>query len=188
MGAGIPQTAPKPPKNAGLVKISKPLTNTAALNDTKLKFSGTLDNCTGFEAIPTKFGTPITSGKIKLTIEIPPGSVCGGLTPGFPVKSSLSITWNAINPKNNEPAKVYSEKTTMASYVESSGNPITIDMSSQAFGPKSKTPGFMDKHADVRFVIDELPAAIAPQCATKDGVKELHFTGVNGPSTLAVLP
>ena len=76
----------------------------------------------------------------------------------------------------------------MASYVESNADPITVDMSSQAFGPKSKTPGFMDKHADLRFVIDEVPAAIAPQCAIKDGVKELQFTGVNGPSTLSVLP
>jgi hypothetical protein len=188
MGAGIPQTAPKPPSNSGLVAIAKGLTNTPAAKNTALEFSGTLDNCTGFEGIPTKFGTPITSGDIDVTIVIPPGSVCGGLTPGFPVKSSVSITWNAINPNNNKPQKAYTENTTVASYVESNTNPITIDMSSQAFGPKSKTPGFMDKHADLRFVIDEVPAAIAPQCATPDGVKQLHFTGVNGPSTLVVLP
>jgi hypothetical protein len=186
MGAGIPQTPPKPPKNSGLVKISKGLTNTPAVKDTKLTVSGTLDGCTGFDSIPTKYGTPITSGAVKLTLEISPGSTCAGLTSGFPVKSSLSITWNAINPAKNKAAKVYSEKTTLASYMSIVGTNIEVDISSQAFGPKSKTPGFQTKHADMVFNIDESTAAIATPCGTTDGVKALHFTAVNGPSTLTV--
>jgi len=188
MGAGIPQTPPKPNKNIGTVKISKGLLTTPAVKDTKLTVSGTLENCTGFESIPTKYGTPITSGSIKLTLEIPPGSTCSGLTSGFPVKSSLSIKWNAINPKNNKPAKVFSEKTTLASYAQAGTDPLTIDVSSQAFGPKSKTPGFMTKHADMHFVMDQTAADLATQCnqAKDKGIALLNFTGVRGPSTLEV--
>src|SRR5262249_41236874 len=45
MGDGIPQIAPKPPKNAGLDKMSKGLLPAPAAKDTKHKLTGTLENC-----------------------------------------------------------------------------------------------------------------------------------------------
>jgi hypothetical protein len=186
MGAGVPQTPPKPPKNLGLVKISKGLLAAPSAKDTQLKVSGTLDNCTGFESIPTKYGTPITSGSMKVTLEIPPGSTCSGLTAGFPLKSSVKISWNAINPKNNKPTKVFSEKTTLASYAQAGTDPLTIDVSSQAFGPKSKTPGFMTMHADMHFVMDQTLSDLTTACASSHGIAVLNFTGVRGASTLEV--
>ncbi len=186
MGAGIPRP-PKPPKNAGLVKIGKGLTAVPAVKTTKLTFSGTLENCQNFPVVPGAAG-PITAGAFTLSLEIPPGSTCADLTAGFPVKSALSITWNTPDPaKPGKFKKVGTEKTTLASYLESSTDPIVLGAVSQDFGSKSKTPGFMTQHAVLSFTMDQTAAQIAAGCAEpKKGLTVLDFTGVNGPSTLEV--
>ena len=187
MGAGLPQTPPKPPTNAGLVKISKGLKTTPAVKNTTFTISGTLENCQNFPAVPGSAG-PITAGTFKLSLEVPPGSTCAGITAGFPVKSSLSITWKTPNPaKPGKLKKVGSEKTTLASYAEPGANPIVLGAVSQDFGPKSKTPGFMSKHAVLSLTMDQTAAQIAAGCADpKKGLRVLDFTGVNGPSTLEI--
>jgi hypothetical protein len=187
MGAGIPQPAPKPPKNAGLVKIAKGLTATPATGTTKLKISGTLENCQNFPAIPGASG-PITAGAFKLTLEIPPGSSCAGLAAGAPVKSVLSITWSTPDPVHpGRLRKVGSEKTTLANYGQPGTDPIVLDVASQDFGVTSKTPGFATSHAVLSMTMDQTAAAIAAACADpRKGLAVLNFTGVNGASTLEI--
>jgi len=131
---------------------------------------------------------PITGGAFRLTLQVPPGSTCAGITPGLPVKSSLSITWNTPDPAQpGRLKKVGSEKTTLASYTEPGLDPIVLGAVSQDFGPKSKTPGFATKHAVLSFTMDETAAAVAMGCSDpKKGLATLNFTGVNGPSTLEI--
>lgn len=181
MGAGIPRP-PKPPKNAGRVKIGKGLTATPASKTTKLTISGTLENCQNFPLVPGAAG-PITAGAFKLTLEVAPGSTCGGLTSGFPVKSALSITWSTPDPSKPGKLKtVGTEKTTLASYAEPSIDPIVIGAVSQDFGPKSKFP---TQHAVLSLTMDQTTAQIAAGCADpKKGLAALDFTGANGPSTI----
>jgi hypothetical protein len=188
MGAGLTQPAPKPPKNIGTVKISKGLMNTPAAKDTKFTLSGTLENCQNFPTVPKQAG-PIDSGSIKLSVEVASGSTCSGITGGFPVKSTLQLTFNAADPAHpGKFKKVSSEKTTLANYDEAQSNPVIVfGATSQAFGPKAKTPGFSTQHAEISFNIDQLPASLTAPCAdVKKGLQSLNFTGVNGPSTLTI--
>src|SRR5262249_55445219 len=142
MGAGLVQPPPKPPKNAGLVKINKGLMAAAAVKDTKFTVSGTLENCQNFPTVPKQAG-PIMNGSFKLSLEIPPGSTCSSLITGAVVKSSLSITWSTPDPlKPGKFKKVSSEKTTALSYEQPSSDPFTLNVTSADFGIKSKTPGF----------------------------------------------
>jgi len=187
LGAGIAQTPPKAPKNAGLVKIRKGLTSAPAVKNTNFTFTGTLENCQNFPAVPGAAG-PITAGTFRLTLAVPPGSTCAAITPGFPVKSSLSITWSTPNPaKPGKLEKVGSEKTTLASYSEPGIDPIVLGAVSQSFGPKSKVPGFATRHAVLSFTTDQTTAQIAMGCAdAKKGLAVLNFTGSNSPSTLEI--
>lgn len=187
MGAGIPQTLPKPPKKAGLVKITKGLTTTPASKTTKFKISGTLENCQNFPTVPDAAG-PITGGSFKLTLEVPPGSTCADISSGLPVKSSLSITWNT--PDLSKPGKfkkVGSEKTTLAGFAQPGADPIVLTATGQDFGTKSKVPGFVTRHAVLTMTMDQTAAEIAMGCADpKKGLAVLDFTGANGSSTLVI--
>jgi hypothetical protein len=187
MGAGIAQAPPKPAKNTGLVKIAKGLTATAAAKPTNFTLSGTLENCQNFPVVAGAAG-PITAGTFRLTLKVPPGSTCAGITTGFPLKSSLSIVWTTPDPKKPGKLKtVAREKTTLASYTEPGVDPIVLGAVSQDFGAKSKIPGFATRHAALSFTMDQTTAQIALGCGdAKKGLAVLNFTGVNGPSTLEI--
>jgi hypothetical protein len=109
IGAGLPQTPPKPPKNSGLVKISKGLTATPATGNTKWKFTGTIENCTNGPN-SAKTGTPVTGGSIQLQVELPPGSTCSNLVPGAPAKVTFTVKWTAISQSNGKPKVVGTDK------------------------------------------------------------------------------
>jgi hypothetical protein len=186
MGAGLPQASPKPTKNSGRLKISKGFTSSPASGTTRLTFTGTLENCLGFPSIPGAVG-PITGGSFRLTLQVPPGSTCAGLTAGFPLSTMLSINWTTPDPaKPGKFKKVAGDKTTLASYLEPSTNPIVIGVTSQDFGVKSKIPGFPAKHAVMTFAIDQNTSELSTGCADKHGLALLTFTGVNAPSVLVI--
>lgn len=186
LGAGIAQTPPKPPKNSGRVKISKGLTASAAVKDTKLTITGTIEHCQNFPAVPGAVG-PITGGTFRLTLEIPPGSTCASLAAGEPVKSSVSITWTTQDPaRPGKLRKVGSEKTSVDSYAEPVLDPITLGIATQDFGIKSKVPDFVAKHAVLSLATDQSAAEVALGCGATKGLAALTFTGVNGPSTLEI--
>lgn len=186
LGAGIAQTPPKLPKNAGRVKIAKGLGAAPSLKDTKLTITGTIENCQNFPAVPGAAG-PITGGSFRMTLEIPPGSTCAGLAAGEPVKSSLSITWTTPDPvRPGKLKKVASEKTAVDAYTEPGVAPITLGITTQDFGAKSKVPDFATKHAVLSLATDQSAAEIALGCGAKKGLAQLSFTGVNGPSTLEI--
>lgn len=186
MGAGLPQASPKPAKNSGRLKISKGFTSSPASGTTRLTFTGTLENCLGFPSIPGAVG-PITGGSFRLTLQVPPGSTCAGLTAGFPLSTMLSINWTTPDPaKPGKFKKVAGDKTTLASYLEPSTNPIVIGVTSQDFGVKSKIPGFPAKHALMTFAIDQNTSELSTGCADKHGLALLTFTGVNAPSVLVI--
>ncbi|MBY0278000.1 Ig domain-containing protein [Candidatus Binatia bacterium] len=186
LGAGIAQTPPKLPKNSGRVKISKGLTASAAVKDTKLTVTGTIENCQNFPVVPGAAG-PITGGSFRLTLEIPPGSTCASLAAGEPVKGSVAITWTTPDPaKPGKLKKVGSEKTGVDSYAEPVLDPITLGIATQDFGVKSVVPDFATKHAVLSLATDQSAAEIALGCGGKKGLAALTFTGVNGPSTLEI--
>lgn len=186
MGAGLVQTPPKPPKNAGALKIARGLTSTPSTSPTKFIFSGTLENCQNFPAVPGAVG-PITNGAVKVTLQVPAGSTCAAITAGFPIATQLSITWTTPDPaKPGKWKKVASEKTTLASYAEPGTDPLVIRVTSQAFGSKSKVPGFPAKTAVLSFTMDQLASEIATACADVRGLSRMSFTGARGPSTLVV--
>lgn len=186
MGAGLEQTPPKPPKNEGTLKIARGLTSTPSTSPTKFVFSGTLENCRNFPAVPGAPG-PITNGSVKVTLGVPAGSTCAALTAGFPIATQLSITWTTPDPsKPGKFKKVGAEKTTLASYAEPGTDPLVIRVTSQAFGSKSKVPGFPAKTAVLTFTMDQLASEIAAACADVRGLSRMSFTGARAPSTLVV--
>lgn len=186
MGAGLAQTPPKPPKNSGTLRIARGLTATPSTSPTKFLFSGTLENCRNFPAVPGAVG-PITNGAVKVTLQIPAGSTCAALTPGFPITTQLAITWTTPDPaRPGKYKKVATEKTTLASYLEPTADPLVIRVTSQAFGVKSKVPGFATKNAVLTFAMDQDSAAIATACADARGLSLMSFTGAIAPSTLVV--
>jgi hypothetical protein len=129
----------------------------------------------------------ITGGSFRLTLQVPPGSTCAGLTAGFPLSTMLSINWTTPDPaKPGKFKKVAGDKTTLASYLEPSTNPIVIGVTSQDFGVKSKIPGFPAKHAVMTFAIDQNTSELSTGCADKHGLALLTFTGVNAPSVLVI--
>ena len=186
LGAGIPQTPPKAPKNAGRVKIAKGLTAAPAVKDTKLTLTGTLENCQNFPDVPGAAGA-ITGGKFTLSLEVSPGSTCAAIAAGAPVKSSLSIVWTT--PSLTKPGtfkKVGSEKTTLTSYAQPGVDPFALGAVSEDFGSKSKVPGFDSKHTVLSFTMDQTAAEIAAGCAGTKGLQALDFTGARGVSTLEI--
>jgi hypothetical protein len=187
IGAGIAQAPPKPPKNSGVIKISNGLTATPAVKNTKLTISGTLEDCQDFPAVPDAPG-PITAGSFKLSVEIPPGSTCAAMTSGFPVKTALTITWTTPDPAHpGSSKKVGTEKTTLADYTDQGLAPTLLgSITGQAFGVKSKVPGFATKQALLSIAVDQTAAQIALGCADEKGLTSLTFTGTSLPSTLEV--
>jgi len=187
MGAGIPQAPPKPAKNTGHVKIAKGLTSAPAVKATNFTLTGTLENCQNFPAVPGAAG-PVTTGTFRLTLKVPPGSTCAAITPGFPLKSALSIVWKTPDPaKPGKLKTVGREMTTLASYSEPGVDPIVLAAVSQDFGARSKIPGFATRHAALSFTMDQTTAQIALGCAdAKKGLATLSFTGARGPSTLEI--
>jgi hypothetical protein len=190
MGAGIPQPAPKPPKNSGLVKLSKGLVTAPAIKDTKWKFTGTADSCVNFPTA-VKTGTPITSGSVKVQVELPPGATCSNVAVGTAIKASWQVKWNAIDPGTGKvKSGVAKDKgKTIASFVRvGSGIPLTLRATTPAIvDPKSI---FIGKHLSMDFVIDESQSALdtAFNDVKGKGIALLHFTNVLGPSSITVLP
>jgi hypothetical protein len=185
MGAGIPQVAPKPPKNSGLVKISKGLLDTPAVKDTKWKFSGTLDNCMNFP-MAVKTGTPITSGSMKASVELPPGSTCSSIVSGPPVKAALQVKWNALSAGKSKPVAADKFKAIATFTRVGSGTPIDIHITTAPIvDPKSM---FIGHSLSLDVVIDENQASLDAACHNSNlkGITLLHFTG--GGSSIQVLP
>ena len=178
MGAGLPQPAPKPPKNTGLMKIDRgllaaPSPNTKA---TKWKITGTIENCHYMPVAP-KTGTPITSGSIHLEVTVPPGSDCTNIAPlVVPTKGDLKITWNAVNPKNGKvKVGVAKNKSTTVTGFGRFGDEFPILMSAAVIMADPKSLFFGTK-LRLAFVMDETAAQVAVNCAGRGGLSELHFT------------
>jgi hypothetical protein len=140
-----------------------------------------LVNCTGFDSFMPKY--PISAGKLKITVTVPAGSDCNNVTPGFPLKTSISITFQGINPKTGKlatAAKAF--KSTLAVYSQASPVPLAVDLVSQ---PNStSTSPFLGKVASVHLTIDEDAATRAMGCAAKGGLKVMHLN--NGPGSLTL--
>jgi hypothetical protein len=190
MGAGIPQTPPNPPKNSGLIKLSKGLLTAPAIKDTKWKLTGTADNCSNFPTA-VKTGTPITSGSIKVQVELPPGATCSNVVVGTAVKASWQVKWNAIDPGTGKvKSGVAKDKgKTIATFTRvGSGIPLTLRATTPAIIDLKSM--FIGKHLSMDFVIDESQSALDAACnhVKGKGIALLHFTNVMGPSSITVLP
>jgi hypothetical protein len=74
------------------------------------------------------------------------------------------------------------DTTSVASITQGSGSPMTLHVVSGPFAAGA----FAGKHLEFDVFIDESSATISGACATKVGLKSLHFTGVQGTSTLTV--
>ena len=183
MGAGV-AVAGKPAKNTGLIKISKGLLGTGSAKATKVKITGTLENCTNMPTAP-KAGGPITSGSFSAQVTLPAGSTCSSFVTGSLTKTKFQVKWNAL--VKGKAKTVASDKGTIASLTQvGSGAPIQLGASSSSFSdPKSL---FNGKHAELNIVTDETQSALNTACASKTGIAALHFTGVSGTSTLTVKP
>ena len=69
---------------------------------------------------------------------------------------------------------------------ETTSYPRGFDATSAAFaGTKSV---FLGSHAVVEIHIDEDSTAVNAACAARGGLEVLHFTGVNGVSTVELQP
>jgi hypothetical protein len=185
MGAGIPQTPPKPPKNAGLVKISKGLTATPAAAKTKWKFTGTIENCTN-GPFSSKTGTAVTAGAVQLQVDLPPGSTCSTLIPGVPLKASLKVKWMALASTGKLKTVATDTIKALASYTrDGTGAPITLD--AETF-PISNSKSLMNgRSIAAHFVLDETQPELDAACASTKGIALLHFTNVLGQSTIEAL-
>ena len=183
MGAGTPQP-PKPPKNSGVVKITKGLTATAAPAATKWKFTGTVDACTNGPTSP-KTSSAITGGSMQVQLTLPPGSTCANLIPGPPTKVAVQVKWTALSggkPKVVETTKFKSLDTYARVGV---GAPVTLDVTTNViFDAKSL---FVGRYLVLHFVLDETQGALDTACASSKGITALHFTGVGGASTLTAI-
>jgi hypothetical protein len=182
IGFGIPQTPPKPNKNIGTVKFSPGQTGTPSLKGETIKLSGTIENCTNVPSVASKY--PITAGAFTASIKLPTGADCSNFVPGTPIKTKLTIKWEGINPSTGKLATAApTDNTTITSFVQNSG-PLGFGVTSAPLaGSKSL---FMGKTVNLNIIIDELASAISTSCAAKGGLKALHFTGVNGASTLTL--
>ena len=184
VGAGLPRP-PKPPRHSGLVKIVKGLTATPAAKSTKWTVTGTLDGCLGFPIAPNT-GTPIASGSLALRVKFPPGSTCSILAPGAPVKVRMVVAWNAL--VNGTPKIVAKDRFQALASFSSSGNGITAELhiaTPDIVNPKSLLVG---RHLVATLVMDETQPALDAACAGPGGISRLHFTGMQGMSTLTLLP
>ena len=188
MGDGIPQVAPKPPKNAGLDKIAKGLLPTAAAKDSKHKLTGTLENCSN-GPVASKTGTPITAGSVQVQAEMGPGADCTNMVVGAIVKSKVTIKWNAFDNKAGKLKTVATDKATLASFAEvGTGAPVVFHAVTTAFDPL-KSMFFGGKHAAMDFRMDETQAQLNTACndAKLKGIFNLHFTVLSN-SILTVPP
>jgi hypothetical protein len=186
-GDGIPNSNPsKPPKNAGLLKISKGLLSTPAAKNTKFTFSGTVEDCINM-AVQPKTGTPISAGSLKLQVTLPPGSTCSNTGIGLPVKVTGQVKWTAIKPSTGKPTTIFTDKfKSLASYGRvGSGFPITIDAVSAPLS-NVKSPFNGDQIA-FHFVLDENSGQVNTLCSQKNGITQLHFTNLAGQSTVTVI-
>jgi hypothetical protein len=182
-GAGIAQPA-KPPKNAGLIKVAKPLSASAAAKDTKLTISGTLEHCENFPTVTGTAGS-ITNGSFKATLEIGPGSSCTALA-NTVVKGAVSFEWDTPDPTHPEKLKkVATDKASITGFTSTGLS--DLELTASAFGPKSKLPGFPVAHATFTLKPDENGTADATACAAKGGLKTLHFSGLLAPSAMTVV-
>jgi hypothetical protein len=183
MGAGLPRP-PKLPKNGGLVKIAKGLAVTPAPKTTKWTVTGTLDDCVGLPNAP-ETGTPILSGAMALHVTLPPGGTCDTLVPGAPTKVQMVIKWRGlVGRKLKTVAK--ERVAALASFSrQGTGVPVEIQLTTPAIADTKSV--LLGKHLVADIVMDETQSALDAACAG-DGLSRLHFTGVQGLSTITVLP
>jgi hypothetical protein len=180
MGAGVPSKPGKPNKNIGTVKFSPGLTATPSVKNEKIKLSGTLENCTGFEGVASKY--PIIAGAFTASIQLPPGATCSSPVSGTPLKTKLTVKWEGINPKTGKLATAAPTDTTTVTAFVQNASPFGFSLTTAPLaGSKSLLLG-KTLHMDI--VIDQSASDIATGCGAKGGLKLLNFTGVNGPSKL----
>ncbi len=186
LGAGTPAGPGKPNKNLGTLKFSPSVGTIPSPKSVKLKLSGTLENCTNFDDVESKY--PISAGSFVATLTGPPGATCFDMLTGAVTKTKITVKWKGINPARGKLTTAAStDKSTLVSFATASAIPfVTFDGASAPLaGPKSS---FLDSTFALHLVIDETPAEILDACSVEPGVKFLHFTGENGPSTLKVVP
>jgi hypothetical protein len=186
MGAGIAQPHGAP-KHAGVITFTKGLTTAAAVKNTTVKVSGSLEGCARFPTLPGASG-PVTSGLLTATIVVPPGSTCDAVTSGV-VKGTVSVTWDEADPLHpGKLKKVGADKATVASFTQSATDPRVFTIVSNSFS-KSKTPAFVSQRVTLTITVDEDATAIGQLCSTpKQGLVSLHYTGAHAASTLDMSP
>jgi hypothetical protein len=184
MGAGTP-VAGEPNKNVGTIKIGPGLTAAASTKNVTLKVSGTLENCRDMDGVASKF--PISGGAMKMQVQVPQGAMCSALISGAPLKTKLTLEWKGINPASGKLAGAApTDTTTLSSVSETASSLRAFGAASSPFAGKKSV--FAGKHAVVEIVADEDAATVAAACAAKGGLTVLHFTGVNGASTVEIQP
>ena len=125
---------------------------------------------------------PVTAGKLKITVQVPPGSDCNSITPGFPIKTSITITFQGINPKTGKLATASSAvKSTLASYSQASRHRW----------PSHGGSALREDHQPVLLEGGERPPDHRRRCGSpwvlcsaKGGLKVMHLN--NGPSSLTL--
>jgi hypothetical protein len=179
----IPQNGAPRCDLGGNVGLSPAVHSTAPAkprNET-LKAQGMLSNCTGFDVFATKF--PISGGKIKLQVTLPPGATCSAVMMGAPIKATLKVTFYGIDPKTHDVKTADNESVALASFQEMSGPRSFLALSLSFANAKTTLFG---KSASIKIVIDETAEQMAPSCNDKRGLKTMSFTGVNGPSSFTL--
>lgn len=165
--------------------LNSPGTATKAVK-TKIAFTGTLSGCNNAGQVGGKL--PIDGGTVKAkgTSVVNAGEAlpsCIGLStpPTTPTAIKTSITFTAIGP--TKPTKVSKATAALTLGTPSVGMPISFTVS----GPISKG-GFLGETADTTAVLDLDQIGLIVACTATGGLTTLSFTGVHGPSTLAIHP
>jgi Big-like domain-containing protein len=191
-------TAPPPPPMCvanGTLKVSPGVTSAPSTVTGGLAFKGTLTGCNNFGSFTSRY--PITAGTVTLAIKgLNPGATCGSLDtgPGAKYSAKLAFAFKGINPKTGKLATAtVKTKVTLVSFTEQPSPFGHTAVSVVVADPKGKNP-FIGHSATLTIAYDETPSQISASCASKSGLKSLHFgsvvdhkvmwSPVNGPSTL----
>ena len=152
---------------------------------TKIKFVGTLTNCTGTQA-GTKNGLQIMGGSVKAT-----GT--STVLPGDALPSCLGLATPAVTPITLKSATKFTN-TTAGKTKTIAKSAAVLTLGTASLGPPSSFPAsgavlkgaFLGQNAVATSVLDLDAAGLAAACSATGGLTTLSFTGVQGTSTLVI--
>lgn len=148
---------------------------------TKIKFTGTLSNCTGTQS-GTKKGLQIEGGSVKaqgtvITAVGQPLPSCLGLASPPTTPTTLKSTVKFTNSSTGKPKTIATSQSVMTLGTPSLGPPVSFDTS----GPVSKG-AFLGQNVTAFAVLDLSVAEFVATCGSPGGLTTLSFTGGQGNS------